>query len=98
MAVEGTYKVMIKTPMGAKKSTIILELIGATLSGSVDGPGGLSEFTDGTVNGNEAKWAASGKTPFGMMKFEFTAVVDGDKISGVAKARMGSSKFEGTRA
>ena len=98
MAVDGTYHITINTPMGPQKATLVLETKDGTLSGSMDSAMGLATFTGGTVNGNEATWESELKTPIGMMKFENKAVVDGDKISGMAKAPMGSLKFEGTRA
>jgi hypothetical protein len=84
--------------MGAQKGTLTLKTSGATLEGKMEGPQGTLPLTDGKVSGNSLSWNMSLTQPM-PMKLEFTAAVDGNKISGNVKlGAFGNATFEGTRA
>lgn len=96
MAVDGTWKLTMTTPMGVQEPTLTLASNGGTLTGSLAGPMGTAEIEDGKVDGNNVSWTI---TPAQMpMKINFSGTVDGDKISGKAEVpAMGESPFEGVR-
>jgi hypothetical protein len=99
MAVDGTWKLTVNTPMGTQESTLTLSTDGGRLTGSQTAPnGGSREIEDGEVNGNEVSWNASITKPMAMT-LKFSGTVEGDKISGQVKLGMfGSANFSGTRA
>ena len=97
MAVDGTWKVTLNTPMGAQEGTLTLKSSGETLEGTMDGPQGAAPIEEGKVNGDDVSWAITAAAM--NMKIMFTAKVDGDKISGEAElGTFGKATFEGTRA
>lgn len=97
MSVAGVYEVTINSPMGAQKGTLTLNQESNKVSGSMTGPQGTQEFTDGTADGNNASWVLAMTSPM-PMKLEFSASVDGDAISGSVKlGAFGSASFAGTR-
>jgi hypothetical protein len=99
MAVDGTWKLIVNTPMGAQESTLTLSTAGGTLSGTQSAPnGGSKDIEDGSVSGNDVSWKASISKPM-PMTLQFSGTVDGDTISGTVKLGMfGSAGFSGTRA
>jgi hypothetical protein len=99
MAVDGTWKLVVKTPMGAQESILTLSSSGGTLTGHQNaGSGEGRPIEEGTVNGNDIAWKASITKPM-PMTLEFSGKVDGDKLDGQVKLGMfGTSTFSGTRA
>ncbi|MBX3706068.1 MAG: hypothetical protein KF911_05475 [Pseudomonadales bacterium] len=98
MSADGTWNTTINTPMGAQNGTLTLATSGSTLSGKMAGAQGEIALTDGTVDGNNLTWKAAMTSPM-PMTLEFSAVVDGDKISGNVKlGAFGNASFSGTRA
>ena len=99
MAVDGTWKLTVNTPMGAQESTLVLQSSGSALTGTQSA--GSSEgrpIDSGTVNGNNIAWKSSITKPM-PMTLEFTATVNGDLMSGSVKLGMfGSQSFSGVRA
>jgi hypothetical protein len=97
MAIDGTYKIELETPMGKQEATLTLKTDGDKLSGAADSMMGKQEFT-GTVNGDALAWTMDITSPMGDMKLEYTAKVTGDDIAGEVKAgTFGSSPFKGKR-
>ena len=99
MAVDGTWKLVVSTPMGAQESTLVIQSSGGTLSGTQSaGSGDGKPIDEGTVDGNDITWKASITKPM-PMTLEFSGTVDGDSLSGSVKLGMfGSASFTGTRA
>jgi hypothetical protein len=99
MAVDGTWKLTINTPMGSQESTLVITASGATLTGTQSaGSGEGKPIDEGTVNGNNISWKSSITRPM-PMTLEFTGVISGDTINGEVKLGMfGSQTFTGTRA
>jgi hypothetical protein len=99
MAVDGTWKLVVNTPMGAQESTLVISSSGSTLTGTQSA--GSSEgraIDEGTVEGNDISWKASITKPM-PMTLEFSGTVEGDKISGQVKLGMfGNASFTGNRA
>lgn len=99
MAVDGTWKLTVNTPMGTQESTLVVKADGATLSGTQSaGHGEGRPIDDGTVDGNTISWKASITKPMAMT-LVFTGTVDGDNLEGSVRLGMfGSAKFTGVRA
>jgi hypothetical protein len=98
MTVDGTWKITVQTPMGAQSSTLELSSDGGQLSGTQSGNGESGAIYDARVEGDSASWKIDITRPMALT-VTFTAKVDGDAISGTAKAGMfGSASFSGTRA
>jgi hypothetical protein len=98
MAVDGTWNIAIETPMGTRNSTLVLKTDGSSLKGTQSEGSTSTEIADGSVSGNQLSWKVSITKPM-PMDLEFSAQVDGDKISGnAATAMFGSFPFSGTRA
>ena len=98
MSADGTWNVTLNSPMGAQQATLTLATDGSTLTGSMAGPQGSIDLTNGTVDGDKLAWNAELEQPM-KLTMEFTATVDGDSISGEAKlGSFGSAGFTGARA
>ena len=99
MAVDGTWKLTVNTPMGAQESTLVIASSGGTLTGTQSAGSGTGQPIDeGTVSGNAVAWKSSITRPM-PMTLEFSGTVDGDNMSGEVKLGMfGTQSFSGTRA
>jgi hypothetical protein len=97
MAIDGTYKIEIDSPMGKQEATLTLKTDGDKLTGTDESFFGKHAFT-GTVKGDTVTWTSDVSTPMGSIKLEYTGKVSGDDISGEVKAgSFGSSPFKGKR-
>jgi hypothetical protein len=98
MAADGTWNLTIDTPMGERKSTLVLKSAGGALEGSQSAEGQSTDIFDGTVSGNDIAWKVSITQPM-PMTLEFSGTVSGDSISGNVQLGMfGSSSFVAARA
>jgi hypothetical protein len=98
MAADGTWNIAIETPMGTRNSTLVLNTEGGVLKGTQSEGSESTEISEGTVMGNQLAWKVSISNPM-PMDLEFTAEVEGDKISGKAATMMfGSFPFTGDRS
>jgi hypothetical protein len=98
MAADGTWTIAIETPMGTRNSTLTLKSEGGALRGTQSEGKEQTEIAEGTIAGNQLTWKVSIAKPM-PMDLEFSAEVDGDKISGqAATAMFGSFPFTGTRS
>jgi hypothetical protein len=94
--VQGKWQITIKTPMGDKSGMLDLKVEGTTLTGSLSDDSHHIPISDGRIAGNELSWSAKITKPM-RMNFKFTATVDNDRISGVARHALGKGTFSGTR-
>jgi hypothetical protein len=98
MSAAGTWNITTKSPMGSQDGTLILDVDGGALTGTMSGAQGSMELEDGKADGDSLSWVANMTSPM-PMKLEFAATVDGDAISGTVKlGAFGNATFEGTRA
>jgi len=99
MGVDGTYDVGIKSPMGAMSARLVMKSEGESLSGSLDGQLGRSEFSGGAASGDGAAWSMTVQSPMGPMSLTFTITVTGDEVKGEVKTGgFGSFPLSGKRA
>jgi hypothetical protein len=98
MSVDGTWNVVVKSPMGDQPSTLTLKADGGTLTGTASAQGNTNPIANGKVDGDAVSWSNSITTPF-PMTLEFSGKVEGDSLSGSVKAgSFGSFPFSGKRA
>jgi len=98
MAIDGTYKIEIDTPMGKQEAKLTLKTAGAKLSGTMESGFGKNDFTGGAVKGNDVAWSQEISSPMGQMKLDYSGKVSGNDISGQVKAGdFGTSPFKGKK-
>ena len=96
MSADGNWKVTINTPMGARTMNVNIATSGDTFTGKVDSEMGTQEV-QGKVDGDTLTWSTDITNPM-PMKLEFTAKVEGDKMSGNCKLGMfGNASLTGER-
>ena len=97
MSADGNWKITINTPMGARTMDVAIATSGDSFTGKVDSEMGSQEVT-GKVDGDTLTWSTDITNPM-PMKLEFSAKVDGDKMSGNVKLGMfGNAALTGDRA
>ena len=97
MSADGNWKITINTPMGARTMDVAIATSGDSFTGKVDSEMGSQEVT-GKVDGDTLTWSTDITNPM-PMKLEFSAKVEGDKMSGNVKLGMfGNASLTGERA
>ena len=97
MAVDGTWEIVINSPLGAQKATLDLKTEGNSLTGNQSAAQGSGPLENGKVDGDALSWSAKISSPM-PMTLDFTGTVEGDKLSGSVKAgSFGSFPFTGNR-
>lgn len=95
---EGTWNVVVKGPTGPQPAVLTLERSGDKITGAQSGAGTTTPIADFKRNGNEIYWVNHITKPM-KMKVEFKGEINGNVISGKAKAGfMGSYPFTATKA
>ena len=99
MAADGKWQLTINTPLGAQQSTLTISANGDSLSGTQGAASGDERpIEDGRVTGDNLSWKASITKPM-PMTLEFSAIVQGDSMSGSVKlGPFGTQSFRGVRA
>lgn len=96
MSADGNWKVTINTPMGARTMNVNIATSGDTFTGKVDSEMGTQEV-QGKVDGDTLTWSTDITNPM-PMKLDFTAKVEGDKMTGNCKLGMfGNASLTGER-
>ena len=98
MSADGTWNLVMQTPIGERKSSLTLKSAGAALTGALAAEGNITQIFDGKADGTAVSWKASIKNPM-PLTLEFSGTIDGAKISGTVSAgAVGSWPFSGSRA
>jgi hypothetical protein len=96
MSADGNWKVTINTPMGARTMNVNIATSGDSFTGKVDSEMGSQEV-QGKVDGDTLTWSTDITNPM-PMKLDFSAKVEGDKMSGNVKLGMfGNAALTGER-
>jgi hypothetical protein len=98
ITVDGTWVISIKSPLGAQVVMLRFYTQGSRLTGTMESKLGSGVISDGIVVGHTLTWMSTIERPR-RVKLEFSANIDGDSISGIAK--MGTfiqTEFKGTRS
>lgn len=97
MSADGSWDMTMNTPMGPQTGKLTLKSNGDVLEGTMVGPQGEVALEDGKIDGDNLTWKITA-AQMGMT-IEFTATVDGDKLTGEAElGSFGKATLEGTRA
>ena len=97
MSIQGQYNVTVKTPVGTQEGSLSLMVDGDDVSGVLTNPKGATEFTGGTVSGNEVAFETKIRTPMGRLKAQVSGRVEGRTFTGTAKLPLGVAHITGTR-
>jgi hypothetical protein len=93
MPADGTWNIIVNSPMGAQPSTLRLTTDGAVVTGTQN----RQQIANGRVEGNTVMWSTSTTNPV-PMTLEFVGKVDGDTLNGEVKAgAFGCFPFTGSR-
>ena len=98
MSADGTWHLVMQTPIGERKSTLTTREAGGALTGKLSGEEGNStDIFEGTVAGGNIGFKAAITNPM-PLTLVFTGTIEGDKISGnVSASGVGSWPFSGRR-
>ncbi len=98
MSVAGTWTLTMETPIGERRATLALAAEGTTLTGRMTAEeGNATDIYEGKLAGNGGSWKANIKNPM-PLTLEFSATVDGDKMTGSVSTALGSWPFSGRRS
>ena len=98
MALDGTYNVKMKSPMGEQDGSFTFTTDGEVLLGTASAAGVTTDISEGKVSGDSFECKFSMKTPMGKVKITVKGTVEGDRIRGSFKMLVGTFLFEGTKA
>jgi hypothetical protein len=84
--VAGTWDLSMQGRRGTMTQTLKIEQDGDKIKGTIEGPRGSSNF-DGTVKGNEIRFAVKRETQRGEFEMDYSGKVDGDTMKGSAQMR-----------
>lgn len=93
----GTYSIILKTPLGAKKGTLKLNEKGGTLTGSMSILGFRIRLRAGRCEGNSFKFSSRLRTPVRELAYNCEGTVTGDELTGVMTTSRSSMAISGTR-
>lgn len=96
--VDGSWKTVTNTPMGAQEAVLTVASSGGTFTGGFVGAMGSVDVKDGKVDGDKLSWVMDITVPM-PLTLTCEATVSGDSISGTVTAgAFGSFPLSGTRA
>lgn len=98
MSADGTWKIVLSTPIGDRKATLTLSTAGG-LSGTMTSDEGAStQIFEGSLAGDAIAFKAAVKNPM-PLTLQFSGKIDGAKVSGsVSASGVGSFPFSGAKA
>lgn len=97
MSIAGTWKLTVNTPMGTQNPTMTITEEGDGYKGSMDGPMGLADVEQITVDSANISFQVESDSPMGKIRMNFKGEMDGDSMSGEVATPMGPLKFSGER-
>ncbi|MGN1024520.1 MAG: hypothetical protein ACI4OJ_13525 [Lachnospiraceae bacterium] len=95
--VAGTYDVALKTPMGVKKGTLVLEEADGKLSGQIRVMNRENDIAEGSVKGDAFSFSGKLKTAVGVTAYTCTGTVQADTMQGNVNTARGVMQLTGTR-
>jgi hypothetical protein len=96
--VDGTWNVVVKSPLGDQKADLTIESSGDRFTGQFAGAMGTAEAEDGTLDGDTLTWTMNVTVPM-PLTLTCEATVDGDTLNGTVTAGgFGAFPLTGTRA
>ena len=95
--IDGTYKIQMDSPVGAKEGTAVLITSGEKLTGSLTAMGVQIDIENGKVNDNSFTFGGKLESFVGPVIFAVGGSVEGDTIQGIAHIANRDFVFTGTR-
>ncbi|MBT1169623.1 hypothetical protein [Bifidobacterium sp. SO4] len=95
--IDGTYNVIVRTPLGARKGVVDLSDKDGVLTATVTVKGRTQNAT-GTADSDAFAFSGKAKTPVGMLDYRINGHVDGDDITAVCLTAKGEFSISGKRA
>lgn len=93
---DGTYDVVVKSPLGDQKSVLTIKIDGSSFSGTNTDANGATNVS-GDVDGASISWKQAITVPM-PITLQMKATVDGDSLKGTATAGgFGSFPMTGVR-
>jgi hypothetical protein len=98
MAIDGTWKIVSKTPMGDQEATAVVSVADDVLTGTVSSDlFGSTEIQDGRVEGDKAFWTLNISSPL-QLTLKHEAIFTGDAVVGeVDLGLFGKAAFTGQK-
>lgn len=98
MAYNGTWNLVMKTPMGDREAELTLAQDGDALTGSMTSEGQATDISNGKVEDGNAKWDVDVTSPM-PLTLSFDMEADGADLKGSVKLGMfGNAPATGTAA
>ncbi len=95
--IEGDWQLAMQSPMGRTEPKVTLRIEGSDLSGTFTGQLGTTDFSGGTVDGNELTWTVEFKAMGRSISMNCKASIDGDKLTGQIAGPRGTMPITGKR-
>ena len=95
--IDGTYKIQMDSPVGAKEGTAVLITSGEKLTGSLTAMGVQIDIENGKVDDNSFTFGGKLESFVGPVIFAVGGSVEGDTIQGIAHIANRDFVFTGTR-
>ena len=96
--IDGTYKIQMDSPVGAKEGTAVLITSGEKLTGSLTAMGVQIDIENGKVNDNSFTFGGKLESFVGPVIFAVGGSVEGDTIQGIAHIANRDFVFTGTKS
>jgi hypothetical protein len=98
MSADGTWKIVLNTPIGDRKATLTLATAGGLSGSMTSDEGNSTQIFDASLSGDSISFKAAVTNPM-PLTLQFTGKIDGGKIAGsVSASGVGSFAFTGTKA
>lgn len=98
MSIDGTWKIIAKTPMGDQESTAVVATSGEALTGTVSSMFGSAPIEDGKIVGDTATWTLNLTAPL-QLSLKHRATFSGDTVTGeIDMGMFGKSSFTGVKS
>lgn len=97
MTIDGTWTIVLSTPMGERTGTAAFKAESNILTGTMTNEFGPTPVEDGEVDGNHLFWKTKMTQPI-PMTLEFDVDIEGDILTGSVKfGPLGEAPLRGTR-
>ncbi|MEM7363294.1 MAG: hypothetical protein AAF525_04680 [Pseudomonadota bacterium] len=96
--INGTWQLIIETPMGKREPKLTLTTDGDRVSGTFAGQMGSTDFTDGQVDGNSVDISVDLNAMGQTIHLNLVATIEGDRLSGQVTTPQGQIQVTGVRA
>jgi hypothetical protein len=98
MSADGTWSIVIDTPMGQREAKLDLSTADGKLSGTQSADGTSGAIMDANISGNDLAWKIDITDPM-PMTLEFSGTIEDDRMTGNVRAgAFGSFPFNGRRS